>query len=184
MLLGSDATRCRPGTSLLVHLLRLCSSSAGYTGSMPARRTKIPYAAQCSQKLKNKKKQARIHPSKERTVWVLWKKTLQSTSNYWHFKKIDSGAVFWGDMPETTLGVLAGWVKISRTLFQLRSRRLHVVVNPRPTRTRIIYSTEQTDKGKLIGYLEYCWFLKIAPFSGSIRKLFLFPFTFLKPTTI
>lgn len=44
-------------------LVRLCSSHAGDTGSMPVRRTKIPHAAQCSQKLKNKK-QARIHPSK------------------------------------------------------------------------------------------------------------------------
>ena len=143
MLLGSDAIRCRPGTSFLVHWLRLCSSNAGDTGSIPVQRTKIPHAVQCGQKLKNKKKQARIHPSKKRTVWVLRKKTLQSTSNYWHFKKIDS----WVQCSEVTClkqlsGVLVGWVKISRTLFQLRSRRLHAIANPRPTRARIIYTTE------------------------------------------
>ena len=40
--------------SLAVQWLRLCTSTAGGTGSIPGRGTKIPHAAQCSQKEKKK----------------------------------------------------------------------------------------------------------------------------------
>ena len=38
------------GTSLVVHWLRLCASTAGGTGSMPGRGTRIPHASQCRPK--------------------------------------------------------------------------------------------------------------------------------------
>ena len=44
------------GTSLAVQRLRLCASNAGDAGLTPGRGTKIPHAAQHSQKVKKKKK--------------------------------------------------------------------------------------------------------------------------------
>ena len=42
----------KTGTSLAVQRLRLCASTAGGTGSIPGRGTKIPHAPQCSQRTK------------------------------------------------------------------------------------------------------------------------------------
>ena len=47
---------CKVGTSLVVQWLRLCPSTLGATGSIPAWGTKIPYALWCSQKLESKLK--------------------------------------------------------------------------------------------------------------------------------
>ena len=52
-------TRGGRGTSLAVRWLRLCASTAGGTGSIPGRGTKIPHAAWCGQTNKNKTKQTR-----------------------------------------------------------------------------------------------------------------------------
>ena len=38
------------GTFLVVQWLRLCASNAGGEGSIPGRESKIPHAAECSQK--------------------------------------------------------------------------------------------------------------------------------------
>ena len=43
-------------SSLVVQWLRLHAFTVGGTSSIPGHRTKIPHAAQCSQKLKKKKK--------------------------------------------------------------------------------------------------------------------------------
>ena len=40
------------GTSLVVQCIGLCASTAGGTESIPGQGTKIPHAAQCSQKKK------------------------------------------------------------------------------------------------------------------------------------
>ena len=39
-----------PGTSLVVQWLRLCAPNAGATGLIPGRESKVPHAAQRSQK--------------------------------------------------------------------------------------------------------------------------------------
>ena len=44
------------GASLAVQWLRLQVSDAGYTGSIPPQGTETPYAAQCGQKIKEKKR--------------------------------------------------------------------------------------------------------------------------------
>ena len=44
------------GTSLAVHSLRLSTSNAGGTGSIPGRGTKFPRAMQWGQKINKKKK--------------------------------------------------------------------------------------------------------------------------------
>ena len=48
--------RRKVGTSLAVQWLRLQVSNAGRVGSIHAQGTEIPYAAQCGQKIKEKKR--------------------------------------------------------------------------------------------------------------------------------
>ena len=49
------------GTSLVVHWLRLCAPTAGGTGSIPGRGTKILHAAQRGQTKIKKKKIELLH---------------------------------------------------------------------------------------------------------------------------
>ena len=44
-----------PQTSLVVQWLRLCTPNAGGTGLIPGQGTKVPHAAWCSQKYKERK---------------------------------------------------------------------------------------------------------------------------------
>ena len=48
--------RRKVGASLAVQWLRLQVSNAGCTGSIPPQGTEIPHAAQCGQKIKEKKR--------------------------------------------------------------------------------------------------------------------------------
>ena len=48
------------GTSLVVQWLRLCTSNAGGMGSIPGQETKIPCAAWCGKRKKERKKEKKV----------------------------------------------------------------------------------------------------------------------------
>ena len=59
------------GTSLVVQRLRLHASTAGGTGSISGRGTKIPQATWCGQKQKQKNKQTKKNMGEEfHIVWL------------------------------------------------------------------------------------------------------------------
>ena len=73
------------GTFLAVQWLRLCTSTAGGTGSIPGQRTKIPHAMQCNQK--KKKKVAMINMLRTlmeksiqhaRKKWIMFKQNMET----------------------------------------------------------------------------------------------------------
>ena len=73
------------GTSLAVQWLRLCTSTAGGTGSIPGQGTKIPHAMQCNQK--KKKKVAMINMLRTlmeksiqhaRKKWIMFKQNMET----------------------------------------------------------------------------------------------------------
>ena len=72
------------GTSLAVQWLRLCTSTAGGTGSIPGQGTKIPHAMQCNQK---KEKGAMINMLRTlmeksiqhaRKKWIMFKQNMET----------------------------------------------------------------------------------------------------------
>ena len=72
------------GTSLAVQWLRLCTSTAGGTGSIPGQGTKIPHAMQCNQK---KEKVAMINMLRTlmeksiqhaRKKWIMFKQNMET----------------------------------------------------------------------------------------------------------
>ena len=72
------------GTSLAVQWLRLCTSTAGGTGSIPGQGNKIPHAMQCNQK---KKKVAMINMLRTlmeksiqhaRKKWIMFKQNMET----------------------------------------------------------------------------------------------------------
>ena len=53
--LGCSLKKTKVGTSMVIQRLRLCTSSAGGSGSIPGQETKILHSVQCGQQIFFKK---------------------------------------------------------------------------------------------------------------------------------
>ena len=59
-----------PGTSLVVHRLKLCAPNVGDQGSIPGQGNEIPYAAQCGER------EGRRERKKGKSMWENWNENI------------------------------------------------------------------------------------------------------------